>query len=306
MPRIGGQVVERADQDVAVAHLAAAQEGMVSTGQMRELGLSDRAVEVRVRRGGLHRVHRGVYVVGVRRMTPLGRLWAGVLACGGPQVAVISHDTAAVVHRMRERWPTRVDVTTLRRSGPTQAIQVHTSLCLDAERDIANRAGLPITTPSRTLVDRAPHLTPHELERACHEAAFHEILDLGALERLLDTNPRGSRALRRAIDIVTTRGPQITRSELENLFLALVAEHDLPPPLVNVALHGYTVDFLWPGHRLVVETDGRNHLRPAVFESDRERDALLQVHGYRVIRVTWRQLTERPAAVVGTLQQLLT
>ena len=151
----------------------------------------------------------------------------------------------------------------------------------------------------------SPHLTPHELERACHEAAFREILDLAALERLLDAHPRGSRALRRVVAAVTARGPQITKSELENLFLALVVDHGLPQPLVNAPLLGYMVDFLWPGHRLVVETDGRNHLRPAVFESDRERDALLQIHGFRVIRVTWRQLTERPARVAGTVRRLL-
>ena len=57
--------------DLAVARLAAGQEAMVSTAQMRELGITDRAVEVRARRGGLHRVHQGVYIVGVRRMTPI-------------------------------------------------------------------------------------------------------------------------------------------------------------------------------------------------------------------------------------------
>jgi uncharacterized protein DUF559 len=291
--------------DLAVARLAAGQEAMVSTAQMRELGITDRAVEVRARRGGLHRVHQGVYIVGVRRMTPMGRLWAAVLACGGPDAAVISHDTAAVVHAMRERWPTRVDVITLRRSGSTPAIRVHTSVNLDADRDVIRRGGLPVTTPSRTLVDQAPHLTDHALERACHEAAFREILDLAEIDRLLAGNPRGSRALRRAVAAVTADGPQITRSELENLFLALLAEHGLPRPLVNAPLLGYTVDFLWPDRRLVVETDGRHHLRPAVFESDRERDALLQLHGHRVIRVTWRQLTEHPAAVARTVRELL-
>jgi very-short-patch-repair endonuclease len=291
--------------DVAVARLAARQEAMVSTAQMRELGITDRAVEVRARRGGLHRVHRGVYIVGVRRMTPLGRLWAAVLACGGPDAAVISHDTAAVVYSMRERWPLRVDLTTLRRSGSTPAIRMHTSLTLDADRDVIRRNGLPVTTPSRVLVDQAPYLTDHALERPCHEATFREILDASEIDRLLEGSPHGSRALRRAVAAVTADGPQITKSELENMFLALIADHRLPSPLVNAPLHGYTVDFLWPDRNLVVETDGRNHLRPAVFESDRERDALLQLHGYRVIRVTWRQLTKRPAAVARTVQQLL-
>jgi very-short-patch-repair endonuclease len=38
---------------------------------------------------------------------------------------------------------------------------------------------------------------------------------------------------------------------------------------------------------------------------DRIRDAELTVAGYRVIRVTWRQLIERPHAVAGILKALL-
>ncbi|MBV9838606.1 MAG: hypothetical protein JO156_10815 [Solirubrobacterales bacterium] len=36
----------------------------------------------------------------------------------------------------------------------------------------------------------------------------------------------------------------------------------------------------------------------AAFERDRRRDQILTAHGYRVIRITWRQLTREPFAVV--------
>jgi hypothetical protein len=48
----------------------------------------------------------------------------------------------------------------------------------------------------------------------------------------------------------------VTRSELEIRFLSLIAQARLPRPLVNATGQGLEVDFLWPTHDLVVETDG--------------------------------------------------
>jgi very-short-patch-repair endonuclease len=66
----------------------------------------------------------------------------------------------------------------------------------------------------------------------------------------------------------------------------------LREPLVNHTLialdHGRCeVDFYWPTHRFIVETDGwQTHRTRAAFESDRARDAALQASGYRVVRFT--------------------
>lgn len=64
-----------------------------------------------------------------------------------------------------------------------------------------------------------------------------------------------------------------------------------PAPEVNARLANLEVDFLWRRERLVVEVDGyRYHADRTAFETDRRRDAELSASGYRVIRVTWRQL----------------
>jgi very-short-patch-repair endonuclease len=71
-------------------------------------------------------------------------------------------------------------------------------------------------------------------------------------------------------------------------------------------LDGYELDFCWPDHRLVVEVDGyRVHGHRTAFERDRARDAALVAAGYRVIRLTWRQLTEQPLLVVANLARAL-
>jgi very-short-patch-repair endonuclease len=103
------------------------------------------------------------------------------------------------------------------------------------------------------------------------------------------------------------QGPAVTRSELEERFLALVATQGLAAPRVNAIVEGHEVDFHWPHANLIVETDGAaTHLTATAFEHDRARDAQLTAAGHRVIRLTWRQLTEQPHHVVELLARLTT
>jgi very-short-patch-repair endonuclease len=75
---------------------------------------------------------------------------------------------------------------------------------------------------------------------------------------------------------------------------------------VNTYVAGHLVDFHWPDARLVIEVDGyRFHSSRAAFERDRRRDADLSGAGFRVIRVTWRQLVEEPLAVVARIARAL-
>jgi very-short-patch-repair endonuclease len=57
---------------------------------------------------------------------------------------------------------------------------------------------------------------------------------------------------------------------------------------------------------VVVEVDGYAfHAGRAAFERDRLRDGELQARGIRVIRVTWRQLTGEPEAVLARIARTL-
>ena len=88
--------------------------------------------------------------------------------------------------------------------------------------------------------------------------------------------------------------------------LRLLREARLPQPLTNVRVAGFEADFFWPDRKLIVEFDGYQfHGHRAAFERDRKRDAAHVLAGYRVIRVTWRQLTEEPLAVVATIARAL-
>ncbi len=76
----------------AISELAERQHGVIATAQLYSLGLSETQIAVRVRNGWLHRVHRGVYSVGRRSLTPNGHWMAAVLASG--ESAVLSHQAA--------------------------------------------------------------------------------------------------------------------------------------------------------------------------------------------------------------------
>jgi len=63
---------------------------------------------------------------------------------------------------------------------------------------------------------------------------------------------------------------------------------------------------MWPAHRVLVEVDGREtHGTRASVESDRARDRALTATGWRVIRVTWRQLRDEPERIARDVRALL-
>ena len=115
----------------------------------------------------------------------------------------------------------------------------------------------------------------------------------------------GAGELRRALQ-AHDAGTTLTKSALEERFLALCRDYGLKTLVVNTWPSGKEVDFRWPGHGLIVETDSWTHHRSReAFESDRARDALHARAGYRTLRFTHRQLVDEPASVAATVAAIL-
>jgi Protein of unknown function (DUF559) len=288
-----------------VARLATAQGGAVSREQLRGLGVSNDAIDYGVRLGRLHCVFRGVYALGHEALTPKGRLTAAVLACG-PEAA-ISHRSAAIWWGFwRGPQPQGVEVTVPGRSRKGQrGLDLHLVRGLDP-RDRTMRHGVPITKPARTFLDLAETVPLWRLRLAIDEGDRRGLFDPDAVHRLLRRSPgrKGLKPL--GLLLGNLRDEPLIRSELELLFAELCDAHDLPRPQTNVEVMGHEVDALWPAQRVIVELDSRAfHLNGAAFERDRRRDAILLAAGYRVMRVTHRQLREEPAAVARRLLSLL-
>jgi very-short-patch-repair endonuclease len=144
-----------------------------------------------------------------------------------------------------------------------------------------------------------------DLERAFGEAHAQRLVTAREIEYLLErTGPRrGSRPLR---DLLSDNASGFTRSQAERLLRALIRSANLPMPRFNARVAGYEVDAVWPEQRLVVEVDGyAYHGHRAQFERDRRRDLALTAAGYRVIRVSWRQLTNETLALVAVISAAL-
>jgi very-short-patch-repair endonuclease len=289
--------------DGAIVELAVRQHGLVTRRQLLEIGLHSRAIEHRMERGRLHPLYRGIYVVGHPNPSREGR-WLGAVLSGGPG-AVLSHQSAAALWGIRPTSRSRIDVTIPAGRSSTAKIQFHRSSLPPDERAVKD--GIPVTTVSRTILDLAAELPERAIERAINEAEVLHLWDEVALDHLLTRYPRrpGARSVKTAL-AGRRAGTTRTRTELEERFLSLLAQETLPRPEVNAFLDGYEIDFLWRDRGLAAELDGRDvHSTLAAFERDRERDRILQAVGWRVIRITWRQLERTPEAVAADLRRLL-
>jgi hypothetical protein len=124
--------------------------------------------------------------------------------------------------------------------------------------------------------------------------------DLVAAEALCRRGCRGAPALRTLLDGAVD--PAGVQSVLELRFLAMCEAAGIPRPLVNEPLGPWVLDFRWPDLRFVAETDGYAfHRTAAQRRRDAEKDAWLRARGLMVIRVTWGDVSERPAATAACL-----
>jgi very-short-patch-repair endonuclease len=223
-----------------------------------------------------------------------GRLLGAVLA-GGPG-AKLGGRSAASRWEMLPEWQGPVEVIVPRRTGRVQrpGIRFHTVRSLDP-RDVTTRHGIPITTPAKTLIDLNAVVPERLLERAYEQAQIRRLLPPGAIEDGLErVRGRNTRALRRLV-AVERRAATVTRSELEERFLALVRRGGLPEPQVNARVAGYEVDFLWSGSKRVIEVDGfAYHSTRQATSRDRRKDDDLEAAGYRVTRFTADQILHDP------------
>jgi len=168
-----------------------------------------------------------------------------------------------------------------------------------------------VTTVPRTLLDLAAVLDRRGTERALNEAEVRGYRDRLSLPALLARYPRRRggatiRALLRAGEI----GATLTKSELEERLLRFLERGGLPRPCLNVPIfvgdRFVEADCVWRRQRLVVELDRREaHDTAAAFERDRARDRALLTGGWRVVRITWRQLHSHREALADDLRSLL-
>jgi hypothetical protein len=282
----------------------------LTTEELVEAGLSRKGVQRRAERGALHRLYPDVYAVGNPLLSLRGKWRAAVRACGPG--AVLSHRDAAMLLGLLRSSRRLIDVTVPSQRGrKLDGIDHHRAVLLP--RDKGECQGIPCTSPARTVLDLAASVAPRPFEKAYEQGWVLGLLDLHDLEDVLARAPRhrGCRALRVLMD-KSHGGRTVTRSELEELFLALVDRAGIPRPEMNVDLpvpgEEINVDCLWRAQGLVVELDSRRYHRdnPLAFTRDRRRDRLLRLAGHDPVRFTDEELEHRPDEVIATVIELRT
>ncbi len=289
--------------DARIAELAERKRGVVHRRQLIGLGLHRSAVSRRVAAGRLHVVLPQVLAVGHRALPVGGREMAALLWRG--PASTLSYESAAWVHGLHPGAQTVHVSSAIGGTASRQGVHTHRLSRLDAA-DVEVRDGLRVTTVARTLLDLADTVSAGELERLVAEARFRRLVSDRLLREVTARyrTRRGARALRRLLD--AEQEPAFTRSGGERAFRAIVKRSGLALPQANVHVGGWEVDALWPDQRLVVEIDGFDgHSSRSAFERDRRKSASLETAGYRVIRVTGRQLRDTPEMVAAVVASAL-
>jgi hypothetical protein len=262
-----------------IAQIAGRQRGHITRVQLLRLGVPSSTIAYWVATGGLIRVHTGVYAVGYRRVEPIARAMAAVLAAGPS--GVLSHDSALALWGLR-RWPREPEVTAprcVRRAG----ITAHRSTTL-TPADATVQLGVPVTRVARAIDDIRPRLS---------ERQYVRLLNAARLQRLISADEAAQRLGHR-------RNP--TRSGGEDDLQRWFTRHHIPQPLTNAPVNGHEVDALWPDEKVILQLDHpATHSDPTTFRNDRQHDRTNREDGYETVRLTTEDLNREEAARVRRL-----
>ena len=293
--------------DQAAATLAANQDGVVSRRQLLAIGMDDDAIGVRVRGGRLHRLRRGVYSVGHAGETVRSRLRQALAAVGSD--SAVSDLSAAAELKVRLPHPPVVDITCPRALRPRPGIRLHRRR-LD-EGEVIAVAGIPVTSPARTLFDLASTVSARTLQSVANQAF---VLRLVTIEDLHETAARhrgrtGSPAFVRLLTALDPDG-RVIRSPLEDRLDEFLRNRGFPAweshQRLRIGPDLIEPDVLWRTQMVIVEADGRDpHLAPLTFASDRRRDRRLSALGWKPVRITTADIESRPDELAADLRAIL-
>lgn len=185
------------DSARTLAALAQEQGGYFTAKQAADAGYQYPQLVYHVTAGNFERVAHGLYrlpTAPVAEHDDLIRLtfWSRDQK-DAPQ-AVVSHDSALVLHELTDLLPDHVHLTvprTFRKPAPKGCVLHKTAL----ERDeIQERAGFRVTSPLRTLLDAAAGgVSQEQLDNAVRDALARGLVRRSALEAAVRNASHGER-----------------------------------------------------------------------------------------------------------------
>lgn len=260
--------------------------------QLRELGVTRRALREAVAQGGVARTGRGRYRWGSEEQE---------LDVAQALTATLSHRSAALHHGLEVATaPGRPEVLVRRnrRLSLEQRRRVHARY-----RDLdADEVSGEVTTVLRTVLDCARDLSFPEALAVADSALRTERVTEEQLVRAADAlrGPGSARARQ-----VAGEATALAANPFESVLraLALEAGLDVVPQLqVSEAAVEARVDLADEGRGLVVEGEGfEHHGSRKGFRRDVRRYTRLVVHRWTVLRFTWEEVMLQPDYVLWAL-----
>jgi very-short-patch-repair endonuclease len=290
------------DADARIAAIAELQFGVFSREEAAAEGLSEYAMTRRAMTGRWVEVLPGVYRLPGATRTGRQRAMAAVL-WGGDESA-ISHTTAGRLLRLDA---VRLDAVHL--SLPASVGRRAEGLTLHRmtvpTKDAVVVDGIRCTSATRTIIDCASMMDDELLEDAFEQARLMGLTSAGAFVRRADElcgrGRPGSGRVRRLIGAQTS-GSAALESRLEVKLARLLRNSSLPRAERQFPVGRFRLDFAWPGLRVACECDGfEHHGSRLAWKRDRVRLAEIEAAGWRIVHVTWVDVTREPLQTLDRL-----
>ncbi len=159
------------------------QGGYFNASQARAHAVSRQLLEHHIRRGRFKRIRRGLYRIQGFPTDEHDEIREAWMAVGVPD-ALVSHESALTLLNLSDNIPEAVHMLVPRRRRglrPPPGVMLHTR---PDDEKVPNvwRDGLPLTAPSRTLLDVSERLQPEQLAMAVGQALRRGLLTGDQLE----------------------------------------------------------------------------------------------------------------------------
>lgn len=294
--------------ELAVIAAATERGGIVTRDLARRLGMTDRQVTYRIS----ERIWEPV-VAGAFRLVPASSpLDEALGAAAVLPNAVLSHFTAAYIHGLRFVPTDRPSVTV--HAQTTHSFPgVGVTRCFDLATDhIQPFRWTSVTTPERTVMDLAARrLSDRQFDAMADDAIASGKASIGTLSEVLEAVARrGKPGVARVRRFLGDRlGDDLGGSVLERRANQLLSDAGLKGFVSEFATpwnRSQRFDVAFPAAKLAIEWDSRRwHTTVDAFERDRRRDRATVVHGWRILRFTWRDVMSSPHEVIATVTAAL-
>ena len=297
-----------------MAPLVAAQYGVFSRDQALGLGATKRVIGRRVATGRWQRISANVFRIAGSSPSWRQSLVAACLAWGGD--SVVSHRAAAALWELPGFRPGVPEITVPRERRRTRSsgIVVHWAPAIPPP-DVTELTAIRVTAPARTLIDLASVAPRDVLEEALDDALRRKLVSLPRLRWRLDDLGRNGRSgimAFRALLAARDSSSAVPDSVFETRLFRVLRESGLPKPVLQHPVSDEQrlvaiVDFAFPSARVAIEAEGyRWHSGRLRWEHDLARRNMLTALGWRVIHVTWSDISSNRGALIQRIQKVMT